>query len=224
MSNFLLMHQCWIEEHIKLRKGENKRRLIDGHYHAEKEMLRCIWWPSFGHFRHLHPEYEITDFMGGRRYIDLAYTRGPIKIAIEVDGYGAHVKDLSRRQFCDQWVRQMHLINSGWIVVRIGYDDIKERPQLWQQLFQQMIGRLFNDVDTQLSEVDCLEREVVRLALGLGHSIKLKDVRALFDCGYHYARDLMRSLQEKQWFLPDDGGAQRVHSWKLNLDHTKFPF
>jgi len=185
-------------------------------------MLRSIWWPAFGHLLHLHPEYEMTDFMGSRRYIDIAYIRGPLKIAIEVDGYGAHVKDLSRRQFCDQWVRHMHLVNSGWIVVRIGYDDIRERPQLWQQLFQQMIGRLFGDAERQLTEVDCIEREVVRLALRSGRSIKLKDVRRLFQCGNHYARNLMRNLQEKQWFLPDEGGEQRVHSWKLNLEHKNY--
>lgn len=222
MSAFQLLHQRWIDDHLKRRKGESKRRLQDGHNHAEKEMLRSIWWPSFGHFLHLHPEYQMTDFKGSRRYVDLAYIRGPVKIAIEVDGYGAHVKDLSRRQFCDQWVRQMHLINSSWIVVRIGYDDIKERPQLWQQLLQQMIGRLFGDPERQLSEVDCIEREVVKMALRLGHSIKLNDVKELFQCGYHYARNLMSSLQEKQWFLPDDGGEQRVHSWKLNLDFKNF--
>jgi hypothetical protein len=117
----------------------------------------------------------------------------------------------------------MHLLNSGWLVARIGYDDIKERPKLWQQLFQQMVGILFGDPDRQMSEADCVEREVVKLALRSGRSIKLKDVRELLQCGYHYARNVMRSLVEKQWFVRDAGGEQRVHSWRLILEHKNIP-
>lgn len=108
-------------------------------------MLKRVGWPAFGHLEHLHPEYEVTDFREGKRYIDLAYVRPPFKIAFEIDGCGTHVRDLSRRQFADQWVRQMHLINDGWIVVRIGYDDVKERPRLWQQMIVQLVGRLYGE-------------------------------------------------------------------------------
>lgn len=187
MNLFEQAHREWLGLHLNQRKGERKRRLKEGHRHAEKEMLRKIWWPSFGHFQNLHPEYEVTDYLEGQRYLDFAYIRPPVRIAIEVDGYGPHLKNISRRQFCDQWIRQMHLINDNWIVVRIGYDDLNERPRLWQQLFQQMFGRMFGDHDKHVCEADCIEREIIRLAIRLGRPIKLKDIRLTFECGYRHA-------------------------------------
>jgi hypothetical protein len=183
-------------------------KLNEGHHHAEKEMLRQIWWPAFGQFQYLHPEYEVTDFRQGPRYLDFAYIRPPVRIDIEVNGYGPHLRDITRRQFCDQYVRQMHSVNDSWIVVNIGYDDIKERPRLWQQLLQQMMGRLFGDPDRQVDEADCMEREVVRLALRLGRPIKLKDVEIALQCGYRYARNLMQHLVEKRWLVPHGGGSK----------------
>lgn len=144
-DRFEAAHRQWRDGHLAGRSGERRRRLEEGHAHAEKEMLKHVWWPAFGSLEHLHPEYEVTDFREGKRYIDLAYVRAPFKIAFEIDGFGPHVRDLSRRQFADQWVRHMHLINDGWIVVRIGYDDVKERPRLWQQLIAQLIGRLYGE-------------------------------------------------------------------------------
>lgn len=47
---------------MKLRKGESLRRLQEGHTHAEQHMLRNVWWPAFGTFASLHPEYEVKDF------------------------------------------------------------------------------------------------------------------------------------------------------------------
>ncbi|WP_052486899.1 hypothetical protein [Gordoniibacillus kamchatkensis] len=82
-------HREWLEHHIRNRSGERRRRLENGHQHAEREMLRHVWWPAFGHFDCLHPEYEVTDFGEGARFIDFAYIRSGIKVAIEVDGYVA---------------------------------------------------------------------------------------------------------------------------------------
>ncbi|WP_276354705.1 hypothetical protein [Cohnella caldifontis] len=39
-------------------------------------------------------------------------------------------------EFCDERIRHMHLVNDGWIVIRIGYDDIVERPRPWRQLLR----------------------------------------------------------------------------------------
>lgn len=72
-------HQKWVEQHLQKLKGEARRRLQEGHNHAEQAMLRHIWFPAFGHFQHLHPEYEIQDFNEGYRYIDLARLKLPLR-------------------------------------------------------------------------------------------------------------------------------------------------
>lgn len=215
-TGFEFKHAEWLERHLSRWQGEALRRLKVGHAHAEQAMLKHIWWPAFGHFRHLHPEYEVTDFLEGRRYLDFAYIRSGIRIAIEVDGYGPHYRSLSRKEFCDQWVRQMHLINDNWIVVRIGYDDVIERPRMWQQLLQQMIGTLFGNDDSQSSSLTVREREIVKLSLRMDRPIKLSDVKALLHCQYRSARSHLQRLQEKGWLIPVGTGKTRTHFCRPN--------
>lgn len=62
----------FISEHASRRKGERLRRLTEGHAHGEKMFLERVWWPAFGHFQQLHPEYEVYDFRDGSRFLDFA--------------------------------------------------------------------------------------------------------------------------------------------------------
>lgn len=126
LNQFDCEHEQWLNSHLAKRKGEALRKLQSGHAFAEKEFLRSLWWNAFGHFNYLHPEYEIVDFADGKRYLDFAYIRGGIRIAFEIDPYGTHYDKLDRRQYSNQWVRHMHLVNDGWIIVRISLDDIRE--------------------------------------------------------------------------------------------------
>jgi hypothetical protein len=70
--------------------------------------LGNVWWPLFHHFDHLHPEYEVDDFMDGKRYLDFAYIRQGARIYFEIDGYGSHLKGVSRWQFADHLERQIN--------------------------------------------------------------------------------------------------------------------
>jgi hypothetical protein len=216
-------HKHWLDDHLKRRKGERKRRLIKGHDHAEREMLRRVWWPAFGHFDNLHPEYEVTDFREGSRFLDFAYIRPPVRIDIEVMGYGPHQRNISRTQFCDQWVRHAHLVNDNWIIIYIGYDDIIDRPRLWQQILQQSIGKFFGESGKQAAELLGAERDIVRLAMRLGRSITLSDVKQLLDCSYPLARKLLNALEQKHWMSPDGGGSKRIHTWRLTVQNKLIP-
>ena len=55
-------HQLLLEQHLSVRAGERRGRLIRGHQYAEKLLLQNIWWPLFGNLDHLHPEYEVYDW------------------------------------------------------------------------------------------------------------------------------------------------------------------
>lgn len=66
-------HESLLMRAIKPLKGEAKRRLLKGHGFSEKMFLEKVWWPAVGHFRQLHPEYEVSDFRDGARYLDFAY-------------------------------------------------------------------------------------------------------------------------------------------------------
>ncbi|CAM3835328.1 DNA-binding response regulator [Cohnella lubricantis] len=220
--NFELEHRVWLDEHMRRSKGERKRRLENGaHGHGEREALRTVWVPAFGHLEHLHPEYEVIDFQGGTRYIDLAYLRPPYRIAIEIDGYGKHQRDITKREFCDDRVRSAFLINDGWLVIHIGYDDLKERPRLWQMILQQLIGKLYGHEDKIENKLYSQEREIVRLASELGRPVLLGDVKRFLQCGYVNARKAVRQLEDKQILVRVGGGKKRAYGWVLCEEDMK---
>lgn len=107
---FAQVYDEFLAFHLKRRRGERRRRLREGHGHAEKQFLEKVWWPAFQSFRGLHPEYEVIDFNGQRRYLDFAYLSADVKLALEIDGYGPHVTELSRWQFMNQLRRSALLL------------------------------------------------------------------------------------------------------------------
>lgn len=88
MDMFQGLYDSWYNEQIQHSGGNRRARLIEGHGHAEQVFLRHVWYPAFRSFEHLHPEYEVSDFRDGSRFIDFAYIRYPFMLAIEIDGYG----------------------------------------------------------------------------------------------------------------------------------------
>jgi hypothetical protein len=174
--NELLHHalESLLTQHLAIRKGERFRRLKDGHGHAEKLFLQQVWWPAFGHFNDLHPEYEVKDFRDGTRFLDFALLRHSLKLAIEIDGYGSHSSQISRTQFADQWIRQNHLIIDGWKILRFSYDDVKDRPRMCEQILQQFMGRFLGGTSQQSYTMNYIEKEVFRYALTLSRPFYLK--------------------------------------------------
>lgn len=214
-ERFDTAHREWLAHHLARRGGERLRRLEKGHQFGEKLFLEKVWWPMQGHFRHLHPEFEIVDFMGNRRFIDAAFLRPPVKLAFEVDGFGPHWRDMSRKDFADQWVRHMQLLMDGWLVVRISRDDLTDRPRLWQQMIMQLLAMFFNEGERN-NELTPEEKAICKLALRLERPMKLKDVERLLSCTYRTARSRVARLQQLDWLIPASRGAERIHAWFLN--------
>jgi len=207
-------YRAFVEFHRSRRRGERRRRFDEGHGHAELLFLKQVWWPAFGNFRDLHPEYEVSDFKDGYRYLDFAFIRGGVRLAIEIDGYGPHVARVSRRDFSDQLHRQNQLVVDGWAVLRFSYDDVNERPRRCQQMIQQFLGRRLAGIGSQ--ELTFLEREVVRLAQDLGRPLRPRDVCEHLDIGKHRAVSLLRGLVKKGWFdIPPN--RQRLRYYILNV-------
>lgn len=203
-SEFNESYAEFMEYHQEKRNGERLSRLQEGHGHAEKIFLKNVWWPSFGHFRHLHPEYQILDFKDGHRFLDFAYILPYLRIAFEIDGYGPHWRDISRWQFADQWTRQNHLIIDGWNVIRFTYDQVNEKPRFCQQMIQQFMGRWVGE-DRQLEIINCIEQEIVRYALRLCRPVTPGDIMKHLNIGDKYARSLLHSLANKSWLVPSSG-------------------
>ncbi len=213
-------YQAFMNAHSQERKGERLRRLQEGHNQAEKLFLKQVWWPSFYHFQYLHPEFEIDDFKDGKRYLDFAYIRPAIRICFEVDGYGPHLKNISRWQFSDSLERQNQLVMDGWTVIRFSYDQVKEKPRRCQQIVQQVIGRWLGD-ELDQTTLSYAEKEVLRLAIQKGKAISPIEVEKYMKISDKTVKKLLSQLVEKKMLIPASG-TKRIRSYRLG-DQVKHP-
>lgn len=222
---FQSAYEQWLDKHVGLRKGENKRRLSQGHGHVERLFLKQVWYPAFRHFEGLHPEYEVADFRDGSRFLDFAYIRFPLKLAIEIDGYGPHTAHNSRWQFADSLMRQNHLVIDGWRILRFSYDDVAEKPRMCEQVIQQFIGSWIGGSGTPAEfstissgSADIIEAEVLRLALRLDRSLRPEDVCSLLQVRHDKARSILHNMVKKQSLLPAGKGVRRIRCFKVNRE------
>jgi very-short-patch-repair endonuclease len=204
---------AFMNAHSQERKGERLRRLQEGHNQAERMFLKKVWWPSFYHFRYLHPEFEIDDFKDGKRYLDFAYIRPAIRICFEVDGYGPHLKNISRWQFSDSLERQNQLVMDGWTVIRFSYDQLKEKPRRCQQVVQQVIGRWLGD-ELDQTTLSYAEKEVLRLAIRKGKAISPIEVEKYLKRTDKTVKKLLTQLVDKKMLIPESG-TKRIRSYRL---------
>jgi hypothetical protein len=98
MSEFEQRYNEFLEYHEQQRTGERRGRLVRGHGFAEKLLLQNVWWPLFGTFRNLHPEYEIYDWNRKSQFLDFAYLTDFGRFGLECDGFQSHIKDMAREK------------------------------------------------------------------------------------------------------------------------------
>lgn len=173
---FKAAHQQFVEEHASRRSGERKGRLIRGHNFAEELFLEQVWWPLFGSFENLHPEYEVYDWNRKSQFLDFAFLPPFGKFGLECDGYQSHVKDLDREAFSYALNRDNFLTGIGWTMLHFSFDDIKNKPEICRMMLQMVIGPYLIR-STPDSALDPTEKEILRLAWSLGRYIRPKDVR-----------------------------------------------
>ncbi|MDI7741754.1 DNA-binding response regulator [Lysinibacillus fusiformis] len=206
-------YQVFLNAHLQARAGERLRRLQEGHSEAEMLFLKQVWWPLFSHFNHLHPEYEVNDFKDGKRYLDFAYIRPGMRICLEVDGYGPHLKNISRWQFSDNLERQNQLVIDGWTVIRFSYDQVKETPRRCQQIIQQVIGQWLGDELDQTS-LSIVEKEVLRLAVRKAEALSPKEVEKYLKLSDKTVKKILSKLVDKKMLIPASG-IKRVRTYRL---------
>lgn len=214
--SFEVKYAHWLDMQINKYKGERKRRLVEGHGHAEKLFTEKIWYPAFQNLDGLHAEYEISDFRDGNRFLDFAYLKDGLQLAIEIDGYRTHSAEISRWQFSDSLMRQNHLVVDGWKILRFSYDDVKEKPRMCQQLLQQFMGKSLLGRKKESSAEIFLQLEVLKYAARLQQPLKPQDVINLLKIKKRDAAKLLHSMVSKQLLLPAGKGTQRIRCYKIN--------
>lgn len=203
-------HQVFIERHLALRSGERKGRLLRGHHFAEKLLLQNVWWPIFGNFDHLHPEYEIYDWNRKSQFLDFAFLPSYGRFGLECDGFQSHVKDMDREKHSYSLNRETFLTGMGWKMIHFSFDDVQNRPEVCRMLLKLVLSPylIFNSSTPSLSPA---QKESLRLAWSLGRPIRPKDVVDRYKVNYRTARKWLHELVELGKLRPHIGGKYVCH-------------
>jgi hypothetical protein len=209
-------YERFMQYHLSKRTGERLRRLEKGHQYGEKLLLQNAWYPAFGHFENLHPEYEVRDFRHGVRFLDAAFVHEGFRVSLESDGFGPHLRDISRDAFSDERDRQNDLVIDGWKVIRFSVDRLLHQPRECQRRLQQLMGKCLGEWE-MLKGLTLEEKEIVRKALRLSRPIKAEDVQQCLGVSDRSARKWLQILVSKRVLL-SHSGTHRIHSYRLMSD------
>jgi hypothetical protein len=107
VSDFIAAFE--VEAH---RMGQYRQKLGK----TEILFLEKVWGPAFRYnFDGLRAEFPLKDFRGGDRFPDFIYTKGGIRLLMEVDGFTTHARDITSEEFDDHLARQNDLILQGMV-------------------------------------------------------------------------------------------------------------
>lgn len=123
---FQTEHDQWTEEHLRRRRGERLDALKRGHGYGNRLFVEQVWWPLVGHFRGLHPEFEVKDWRGRSYFVDFMWVVGTARMVFEIMDFGSHGTD--RTKYRMDLNRGLFLQTLGCTVFYISLDELKENP------------------------------------------------------------------------------------------------
>ncbi len=218
MGGFESAYEDWLNRHRASAKGERLRRLTQGHGYGEKLLLRNGWWPAFGNFEDLHPEYECV--VGDRYYyMDLAYVRLPKPTCLESDGFGVHARDADRDSFSRGLERQNDILLAGWNVLRFSTDKLRDDPRYCQRTLRKMMLEWYGDEGTAMTGLNVYQRDIVRLAARLP-DITPSMVGIRLDKSRSFVSEQLKALVQLGLIEPASG-RRRVRSYRLTIAGTR---
>ncbi|HET7627918.1 MAG TPA: transcriptional regulator [Bacillales bacterium] len=208
--------ESWM--HAQLADDSHPRRqdsLKHGLNRSSIEFLRSVWYPAVGHFDHLHAEWEVIDLNSGYRYIDFAYMPGgSVKVAIEIQGYGPHARDLEISRFKDLCWRHSLLTLDGWTLFPVAFPSILDEPEKCRQLILAIIGKYMSPASS--AELTWAQAELIRYARRKFRPITPREAAHHLRLSPSHTRRILHSLVELQKFEIANG-KQRRRTYKLKL-------
>mgnify|MGYP000980861782 CR=1 FL=1 len=218
MDGFDQLYETWLNGQIAAEKNRRRRELLEkGLGHGTVEFLRNVWFPAIGNFDHLYAEWEVRDFHGGYRYLDLAFMPGGAKGGIEIQGYGTHARDLDVKRFKDLCWRHCLLALDGWILLPVAYLSIQDETERCRQLVLAFVGRFISfPVPTGLSSV---EAETVRFARRLLRPFSAPELADHLHISDRHARRVLNRMVESG-LLHAMGGNRRNRRYQCRFVRT----
>ena len=223
---YRVLHEQWLNGHLKKRRGERLGRLVSGHQHGERLLLEKILYPIFGTLADLHPEYEIVLPSGKVIYADVALVLPPLYVDFEFDGFNPHAREISRERFSEERRRDLMMRTAGWQVVRVAHDDVVDRPKVMMQLIRAFMNHM-TVMDGSYRLFGPMERELIRLLMRTQHGwVDIAMIAAHLDVSTDTARRLMKPLLAEgvvktKSVKKNSGPRQRVHFYHINYENER---
>ncbi|MBW5445913.1 winged helix-turn-helix transcriptional regulator [Cohnella sp. CFH 77786] len=208
-------YRRWLKKHIRESTGERKRKLLQGLGYSEYAFVSETWWPLFGNFDHLYPEYAVFDSKDGTRFLDFAYMRPGLIICFEIDAFGTHHAKISRWKFDDNLDRQNDLVIDDWKVLRFSTDQVTTNPRHCQRTIQLAFGK-WGIIKPPIVLADPIDNAIVRLMEG--RKIALSPIEIARELGWSNATIArhLKSLQKNGIVFPKKSGMTRTTRYVLN--------
>jgi hypothetical protein len=213
MSLFEKKYEEWMLKNILEEKSPRRRELLKkGLGHGTEEFLRSCWYPTVGNFDDLYPEWEVRDFDGGLRYLDLAYMPAGAKGCIEIQGYRSHARDVDATRFKDLCMKQALLVLDDWVFLPIAYLSIKEDLEICKQLVLAFIGKFLSTTIT--SNLGWAEAETLRYARRLLRPFAAGELADHIGFSERQTRRILHELVDKSLLIVASGN-QRYRTYIL---------
>ncbi|WP_309118722.1 DNA-binding response regulator [Paenibacillus sp.] len=209
MKTFDSEHEAWFDAALRGKTRKAREALERGHGHGERQFLRNVWWPAFGSFEHLHPQYEVRNFEGRAIRLDFAFLRPPFRICIAVDE-GSRVSESEPRA--------ERLSADFWVVLRFTLEDVLQDPLRCQRTLIEAFGRMFRDRTTDPNRLSPGEKEILRLAARSVRPTRPSDVMHALQVSDKTARSLLKSLVDKRLLRPAGAGSRRIRAYEPALE------
>jgi hypothetical protein len=203
----------WLEKQLAAEQNPRRRELLQNEIgHATKTFLKTIWYPVAGHFEHLYLEWEIRDYGGKYRYLDLAYLPGGAKGCIEIHGYRSHARDIEALRFRDLCKKQSYLVMDDWIFLPIAYLSIEEEPEIIKQIVLAFIGKFVTTTNTH--SLSWIEEETLKFARGRIRLFHSGELALHLKRSDRQARRILNKLVERNLFRVHNE-QQRYRSYQV---------
>jgi hypothetical protein len=176
--SYAVEQEKWLRSHMLKREGSRLEALKRGHGYGNQLFAEKIWWRLFGHFKGLHPEYEVLDWRGFPFYPDFVWMIGTIRIIFEIQDYGTHIQNMDHKKHRRELNRAMFMHSLQYTVINIALDELQENPDLVLSILRNILApylNLQNQIDNTNTQTNTntigvnkfskVEKELMRLAI-----------------------------------------------------------
>lgn len=162
-----------------------------------------------GHFRGLHPEYEIKDWRGRSYFVDFMWILGSLRFVFEIMDFGSHGRERSKYRL--DLNRALFLQSQDCTVISISLDELKENPSFVLAMVRSILSPYLvaaqDETGAVIHRFSKIERQLMRLAIRDNRIISPPKAAEELEIHKHTVKKYCRKLVEQGKFRAIPSGS-----------------